>query len=681
MKTILDKVSSFSKQLSMYRDTVDGKKPKEKFDKLIELFSEIKGDVELDHQKETVAVEHYQSLVNLLPEIIFEVDQTGNLMFLNLFGVEKLGLSQSELKNGKINISKVIHPDDLQDARNVIFGNLSGKRITGKEYRLISGSGTIIFTQIFNTPIVNNNKVVGLRGIAVDITERRMIEMRLKESVKKYQGIFNNSPIGIGYYSKDGILEECNSKFANMLGNSPEELKGFNIFRDMQDKSLLETLKKALIDGASSFEGVYKAVITGREAPARVMAQGMRNDKGEIYGGIVLAEDISERVKAENTLKASEEKFRSLVKNMGEGVGITDEKDCFLFANSAAENIFGVESGGLVNKSLKEFISIEDYNRMALETQKRKKGQKSNYELAIIGYDGHAKDLLITVTPNNDELGNYINSFGIFRDITTRKQIERELKDAHETLLLNNRELKIAKEKAEESDKLKLAFLTTMSHELRTPLNSIIGLSALIDNTMTQQEIEDFAYQINKSGNSLLDIIEDIFHVIQLEAGNSQPCIEEFELIEVLSEIHNNALEITQNYNKESLEIYPIYPLESERMLITTDKIMLKKLFMNLLNNAIKFSEEGEVQFGVRITHQQNMIFFVEDSGVGIPADKKHLLFERFRQIDQRLKRKYGGIGLGLYYSKKIIELLGGKIWYESTVGKGTTFYFSINHI
>lgn len=678
MKQLIDKITDFQDYLNNVDLLSWQSKSADELNKLKVLFADIMNNAEAVHKKQTDALEPFESLINLLSEIVYEIDLSGKFIFMNAYGIEKLGLNKTDIEQGRLNMSAVIHPDDIEKARSSIIDNSTGKRTTGNEYRLLTTSGKQIIVQIFNSPIFAQQKMTGLRGIAIDIGERKKTEEDLRNSVERYKGIFNNSPLAIGYYTKDGILTDCNEKFAAMLGSPQDTLRGFNIFRDLQNNAMLSGLKDSLITGTGSFEGTYHAVLTNRKAPARVLFQGIKDETGSIVGGVALAEDISERVEAEKALKASEKKFRDLVENIGEGAGITDIDNRFVFSNPAANKFFGVEKEGLQNRTLREFMSPMEFDRIIQETNKRKEGFKSTYEIEIVRPDGQTRDLLVTATPNLDENGNYISTLGIFRDITERKKIERELQKAHETLLTNNQELKRAKEKAEESDNLKSAFLRTMNHELRTPLNHIIGLSELIDRSMLIEEIVDFAEEINLSGNNLLSLIDDIFQTIDLEMGDAIPEIVALDLHKLFAEILDNTKTLQLKLKKNHIQILIVHQTENALPNLSTDKNLLKKVFINLIHNALKFTNAGKIVFGINHSTQSEITFFVEDTGIGIPYVKQHLVFERFRQIDQRLKREYGGTGLGLYYSKKIIELLGGKIWFESFAEEGTTFYLTI---
>ncbi len=237
-------------------------------------------------------------------------------------------------------------------------------------------------------------------------------------------------------------------------------------------------------------------------------------------------------------------------------------------------------------------------------------------------------------------------------------------------------ELIVAKQKAEESDRLKSAFLANMSHEIRTPLNAILGFISILN----REDIPDmkrkrFAHIVNNSANNLLQIINDILDISKIEVNQLKLQRSNFELIAILKEKH--AIFENEIHKTSKHEVSINFEQKYEKIVIYTDKNRLQQIINNLLNNAIKFTNKGNITFGVKRTKDE-LLFYVKDTGPGISPDKIDTIFERFRQEDEGMTRKYRGTGLGLAISKYLVELLGGRIWVESEYGKGANFYFTL---
>jgi len=249
-------------------------------------------------------------------------------------------------------------------------------------------------------------------------------------------------------------------------------------------------------------------------------------------------------------------------------------------------------------------------------------------------------------------------------------------KDLSKSKILEN-ELIDAKENAEESDKLKTAFLATMSHELRTPLNAIIGFSDLINDSKSIKKIHNYSKIIFKSGEHLISIIEDVFDISAIESGKITIRKEEFNLIQTLNEINDIINYEKRNQEKDNIEVNYINPDNLDNFPINTDRNRFKQILINLLKNSLKFTDEGSIEFSYSVK-DTNILFYVRDTGIGIPEDKKEIIFDRFRQVDDSHTRSVGGTGLGLSICKKLVELLGGELWVESIEKKGSTFSFTL---
>jgi PAS domain S-box-containing protein len=260
-----------------------------------------------------------------------------------------------------------------------------------------------------------------------------------------------------------------------------------------------------------------------------------------------------------------------------------------------------------------------------------------------------------------DENGELQFLEGYIEDITESKKDKTELIEA--------------KEKAEESDRLKSAFLANISHEIRTPMNGILGFAELLkEPDLAPQNQIEFINVIETSGQRMLNIINDLIDISKIESGETTLRIRKTNVINMLQELH---LFFTPEVNQKGIQIDYSCDLDTEDFSIETDSQKLNQIMTNLIKNAVKFTSKGTIRFGCHKLNSK-LKFFVTDTGPGIPTDQKNIIFERFRQGSMHLTRKYEGAGLGLAISKAYVELLGGTIHLESEPGKGSTFWFEL---
>ncbi len=240
-------------------------------------------------------------------------------------------------------------------------------------------------------------------------------------------------------------------------------------------------------------------------------------------------------------------------------------------------------------------------------------------------------------------------------------------------------ELIKAKDKAEESDKLKTAFLANMSHEIRTPMNGILGFAEMLnDNTLNSANRRKYLEIINSNGKMLINLIDDIIDFAKIESGQVNIVQDDFSLNNLLNEVESTFLANRIKRDKSRMRIIIKKSFPDEKSFIRTDPIRLRQILTNLVGNAVKFTHKGYIEFGYNLESSKFLLFYVKDTGIGIDNDKLQLIFERFMQADSSPSRKYGGSGLGLAISKGLVELLGGRMWAESTPKVGSTFYFTI---
>jgi signal transduction histidine kinase len=269
-----------------------------------------------------------------------------------------------------------------------------------------------------------------------------------------------------------------------------------------------------------------------------------------------------------------------------------------------------------------------------------------------------------------DEITELYNAFnGLLSQLQYRDQIRTEYE----------KQINAAKIKAEEADKLKTAFLTNMSHELRTPMNAILGFSTLLlEEEIPAKQRENFVDIINESGNTLLSLVDDILDISKIEAGQISIKHEPTNLTRILDELFLSFNEIKQQKKINNVTLVLDSFGSTTELTILTDSFRLRQVLMNLIGNALKFTDSGNITFGIENVGYDEIVFFVSDTGIGISPDQIPYIFDRFRKIDNEKNRLFRGAGLGLAISQKLVELLGGRIWVESEMGKGTIFRFTI---
>lgn len=399
-------------------------------------------------------------------------------------------------------------------------------------------------------------------------------------------------------------------------------------------------------------------------------------------------------------LENSYNNLQTIFNSINDGIVIHDTKGKILLLNKHSAEIFNID-----NLSEKEYtvfdVSSEKMNYNALYPiwDDVFNGNSRIIDWTVLQTNTN-KEFIVQVSLNKALFYGQQVLVAVIRDFTERLKFEQELIIAkekaekseqnlqlkneeyealNEELRQANEELIMAKEKAEESNRLKTAFLQNMSHEIRTPMNAIIGFTELLnDPTLKPDKRKHYTSIVNKSSTQLLSIVTDILTISFLETNQEKVNITDVCINEILDELNATFKPQITNKNIE-LKVKKLLTLKSS--IVYTDKTKITQILTNLISNAIKFTDSGFVEFGYLLTQENNGVFlqfYVKDSGIGIKAEKHEKIFERFRQANKLIHTNYGGTGLGLSISKGFVTLLGGKIWIESEINKGSTFYFTI---
>ena len=370
-----------------------------------------------------------------------------------------------------------------------------------------------------------------------------------------------------------------------------------------------------------------------------------------------------ERRRHQDNLKITQEKQRRVFESSPDPMIVVDPAAMIVDFNSAFLEVFNVEADLVYGQKIFRFIHPQDWRRSIQDFNRTwKAGYLKNLEYQIVRPDGVTFDGEASSGAIYGSNGKPESMVLILKNITERKDAERSLLEA--------------KYKAEESDRLKTAFLSNMSHEIRTPMNAIVGFSdLLLDEELSQDDRRDFIAQINQGADDLMRLIDDIIDIAKIEAGQVNVHIAECFIKDLYKELHLMFLQNIKRSGKENVRLTLKWDWPVSELAIYTDPFRLKQILVNLLGNAVKFTEEGEIVLGIE-DHPEGIRFYVKDSGIGIREEKQKVIFDRFMQGHETKTKLYGGTGLGLAISKNLTEILGGEIGLESVSGKGSTFWF-----
>lgn len=375
--------------------------------------------------------------------------------------------------------------------------------------------------------------------------------------------------------------------------------------------------------------------------------------------------EIKAKEVAMKSLQQSEEKFRAISEASPLGIAVSNKEGNCIFANPNLTNQTGISRKTFLEDEWLPKIIIEDRSKITTIWKAAHEYQQDHFEVNFrIRNDKNEIQWIHLLAAAMHIKGEFIGMVSLFENITSQKRFERELIQA--------------KNKAEESDKLKSAFLANMSHEIRTPMNSILGFSDLLSSDeYAEPEKMEFVQLIKSSGRLLLNLINDIIDISKIEAGELKIQPTRFKLNVLMDEIAQSFEQQLDKAGKDKVRFMFENHKSDTDVFLTTDRTRLQQIAYNLLNNALKFTHQGYISFGF-IEVNGDLLFYVKDSGIGIPESKLEVVFERFRQADDAHARIFGGTGLGLAIVKNLVELLGGKIWVESIQNKGTAFYFTL---
>jgi two-component system sensor histidine kinase/response regulator len=514
----------------------------------------------------------------------------------------------------------------------------------------------------FNASIFHSaGRVFGIFGVARDVTAQRATERTVREEREYSRSLVESSPDALLVCDTNLVLTDANEQAIQLTGFPRADLVGVKLpvlFSEFD--RVLELAGQSAEGGMVRDLDLTLVAKTATRIPVSLNASVFRDAGGATRGMLVALRDVTDRKRFESERML----LASIVETSGDAI-FTESPDLTITSwNAAAEKLFGYTADEAIGRNAALLVPLDRRGELVEQFHRlQQAGKSQRFETKRLRKDGVPVDVAVTASPITDSTGRLTAISITAHDISNTRLIEAELTKARDVAL--------------EAARLKSEFLANMSHEIRTPLNSIIGMTGLLLDTALSPEQHEYANDVRESGEVLLNLINEILDFSKIAAGKMVFEDISFELrtavegaVEMVADqARRKGLELT-------LSIDPDVP-----HLLHGDSARLRQVLLNLLANAIKFTEHGEVAVAVNKLSENPreavLRFEVRDTGIGIAEDKRHLLFQPFTQVDSSTSRHFGGTGLGLSIARKIVGRMGGTIAVNSTVGVGSTFWFT----
>lgn len=635
-----------------------------------------------DLEKKTIAnleenEERFRRLFQTIPDAVMVTGSDCTLTDINDNFTKLFGYTKEEVI-GTISIEDIIwcKPEDQKEILDILDekGSLSNKEVCFRRK-----SGKIITTLFSASRIVLNKKAFTI-SIIRDISTLKLE----RYSLQKAQEIGKIGTWNIDVKDSSIFWTEETYK---IFGIEPGTQINYDIFMSQvhpEDIELVDRLWKKALKG-EHFNSEHRLLINGKVKWVREITDFRNKHVNKAESVIGITEDITHLKQSERTLKHALKKMEAIFLANPTAIGLVQNRK-FKELNKNIFYLTGYEADELLEKSSRIiYPSDEEFNYVGKEKYKQiEENGVGTLETSFLKKDGSLVDVLVSSAPLDP---NDISKGTIFTalDISERKNTEMQLKDnvlllerKNEEIATTNEELKQAIEAAEEANRLKTEFLNNMSHEIRTPMNGIMGFSGMLGNLeLNNNKRDNYINIIQNSSNQLLKIIDDILDISVLETKHEK--IDETALC-----LNDLFIELFSRFNLKSKERnVPIYlkrELSDKQSYIITDRAKLSKILSHLLENALKYTNEGYIELGYQI-EQSILKIYVKDTGLGIAKENQEIIFDRFSQSGKEIHSKQSGLGLGLSISKENAQLLGGDINLDSQKGEGSTFYVNIPYV
>jgi len=593
--------------------------------------------------------ERYRLLVNHSPDAI-GVYSEDKIVFVNDAAVKLLAAKSKEELLG-LSPLKFVHPDSLDIVSDRSKRMMQGEFVPSAEEKFIQLNGNIIDVEVAAMPLYYNNKRA-VQLVIRNITERKKVEEELKASEERYRNLFNNhSAIKLLLDLETGNIIDANKAAVDFYGWPLDNLKQMTIqqINTLPPEEIKATMEKVSRNEVTHFEFKHKL------ASGTIRDVEVFSSKIDVKGKWLLhsiIHDITEKKKVEKQIIL----MSRSIEQSPVTITITNPTGDIQYVNPKFTETSGYTSEEVMGKNirlLKSGTHKKEFYKDLWETILAGKNWKGEINNRRKNGDLYWENIIIS--PIIDATGSITHFIAVKEDITEKKKMIEDLI--------------LAKEKAEEMNKIKSNFFANMSHELRTPLNGILGFSSLLQDELSDNpELASMADAIHRSGNRLLHTLNMILNISKLEAEKIDIKLKEYNIIPIIIEAINLFIPTAI---KKNLQLQLV--TELDKYLCIIDESLFTGIITNLINNAIKYTDEGSVLINV-YSRSNRAVIEVIDTGIGIPEEKQKVIWEEFRQVSEGINRNFEGTGLGLTIAKKYTELLKGTISVRSEVGYGSTF-------
>jgi len=502
----------------------------------------------------------------------------------------------------------------------------------------------------------------------VDISEQKRAQQQLAESEERFRQIIENASDIIYRTDEHGRFTYVNPVGLTIFGYTMPDVQGmhFTMFvKPDEQQRVARTYYRQMISKTKSSYHEFPAVKSNGEHIILGQSVELLFEKSTVVGFLAIARNITAQKLVEEEIQRRQQQLDTVISTVDEGITLSDQNGTFEIFNAKMEDLTGYT---------KEEANTGEFTRLLYpDPAEQQKGLDRLGEVVSKGYiqdvettirTKSGKERTLLVSTRIVHVKETVMFLSAYRDITSRKRFEEELKQA--------------KEAAESATLAKSLFLATMSHEIRTQMNSVIGMTDLLMQTTLTDEQREYTEIIRTSGETLLTLINDILDFSKIESGKLDMERRPVEIQALIEETFD--LVARRAVEKRIDLVYLVDPATPQY--IIGDPIRLRQILLNLTNNAVKFTEKGEVFVTVKELQRENDIttlqFSVKDTGIGISKEQAEKLFQPFMQVDASTTRKFGGTGLGLAITRRLVEMLGGTVWVESMEGKGSVFFFTI---